>query len=589
MSQEKKSIRCINTLDLEKLQKFNPEIYKRVIDIEEHTQKIIAAQKKEGKGGRLVTDPSAIITIPVVVHVLHDGEAVGTGSNISVAQIQSQIDVLNEDFRRMNVDASNTPSMFSGSAADTKIQFALACRDPNGNSTNGIIRTEIPGTGTFDYEIISNIDGTINEVSTGIKTASTAWRSDWYLNIWVVGHMETLISNNMVEVFGYARFPGTVASQYDGVVIEHNCFGRTGTLHATLNKGRTATHEIGHWLNLRHIWGDSYCGNDLCSDTPQQQSESSGCITSRYSCSNDNMVMNFMDYTDDACMNMFTNDQRDRMRANISTGGSRASLISLASITGSSIFCSNTSFSVPSNSGTTFTWDVTGSATLVSGQGTNSITVSPSGSGSATISVRAQGLCISRTVHVGAPTVTGVKLNGTLTSNGYFCAGSLQHLEVVTTTASSYSWSVTSGSAGNNGFIYGPTNQITAEFNDYTAEYSTIQVQATNACGTTNSGISLISQNCFLKYVIFPNPAKNLLSVEFESLDALPYEVKLYSEKSTISVKNFLVQEMHLQNKLNNKKLEIEVSELPRGIYYLHVIKDKEKKGLFDSHRIILE
>ena len=240
----------------------------------------------------------SIITIPVVVHVVWNTNA----ENISDAQIFSQIDILNEDFRRTNSDASNTPSVWQNIAADCEIDFCLATVSPNGLATTGITRTQ---TSQTSFSISS--DNVKSSSSGGIDP----WPQDDYLNIWVCDLGGGLL--------GYATPPSTWSNPDDGVVIGYRYFGNTGVVQAPYNKGRTATHEVGHWLNLDHIWGDSNCGNDNCNDTPVQQSSNYSCpnFPSTSSCSgngnNGDMFMNYMDYTNDACMNLFTNDQKSRM------------------------------------------------------------------------------------------------------------------------------------------------------------------------------------------------------------------------------------------------------------------------------------
>ncbi len=244
----------------------------------------------------------SIITIPVVVHVVYNT----TAENISDAQIFSQIDVLNADFRRTNNDASNTPSVWQNIAADCEIDFCLANIAPNGTPTTGITRTSTSQT-SFS---ISN-DNVKSSSSGGVDP----WPQDDYLNIWVCD-----LSGG---ILGYATPPSNWTNPNDGVVIGYRYFGTTGVVQAPYNKGRTATHEVGHWLNLDHIWGDSNCGNDQCNDTPVQQSSNYGCpnFPSTSNCTgngnNGDMFMNYMDYTNDACMNMFTNDQKLRMIAAI--------------------------------------------------------------------------------------------------------------------------------------------------------------------------------------------------------------------------------------------------------------------------------
>ena len=250
-----------------------------------------------------------IITIPVVVHVIYKNSS----QNISDAQIFSQIDILNEDFRMNNSDASSVPSAFAGAAADCEIEFCLAVRDPNGNVTTGITRT---------YTTTSSFSG-----YTSMKYSSTggqdAWNTSDYLNIWVCNLASGLL--------GFATFPGG-NSNTDGVVCDYAYFGNTGTATSPYDLGRTATHEVGHWLNLYHIWGDSYCGNDYVSDTPKHEESNYGCPSYPHasSCSgtgsSGEMFMNYMDYTNDACMFMFSTGQKNRMRATLN--GSRSSLLS---------------------------------------------------------------------------------------------------------------------------------------------------------------------------------------------------------------------------------------------------------------------
>ena len=251
------------------------------------------------------------VTIPVVVHVLYSS----TSENISDAQIQSQIDVLNEDYHKLNSDYTKTPSAFAGQVADVGIQFVLAKRTPAGVATTGIERKSSTTTswGTADK---------IKSTSTG---GLNAWDATKYLNLWVgtIGG----------GILGYAQFPGGAAAT-DGVVISPVYFGRTGTVTAPYNLGRTASHEVGHWLNLNHIWGDdngACTGTDNVSDTPNQASENYGKPTFPHvSCSNGpngDMFMNYMDYVDDAAMFMFSTGQSSRMNALFASGGARVGLL----------------------------------------------------------------------------------------------------------------------------------------------------------------------------------------------------------------------------------------------------------------------
>lgn len=253
----------------------------------------------------------AVVTIPVVIHVVYNT----TAQNISDAQIQSQLAVLNNDFRKLNADWTNTPSVWQSITADAEVQFCLAQRDPSGNPTTGIIRRQTT---------VSSFS-TNNAVKYTAQGGSDAWPASQYLNIWVC--------NLGGGVLGYAQFPGGSAAT-DGVVVTHTAFGTTGTAAAPFNKGRTATHEVGHWLNLFHIWGDdgtACTGSDNVNDTPNAAGPNYGCPSfPKLSCSNGpngDMHMNYMDYSDDACMYMFTNGQKARMQALFATGGFRAGLL----------------------------------------------------------------------------------------------------------------------------------------------------------------------------------------------------------------------------------------------------------------------
>lgn len=246
------------------------------------------------------------IVIPVVVHVIYQSPE----QNVSDEQIQSQIDVLNEDFSGNNASSLNIPTVWKTLLTDSKIRFQLAARDPLGNRSNGVKRvsTAITEFSLFDPAIFFDSLG-----------GSTAWPNTQYLNIWVCK-----IEGNAL---GFAAYPGTNASE-DGVVINSNAFGRKGTVQSPYDYGRTCTHEVGHWLVLNHIWGDD---NENCNgrdfpinqqaidDTPNQAGSTFRCKTfpALDACSPTEpgfMYMNYMDYTDDKCMMFFTPGQIIRMR-----------------------------------------------------------------------------------------------------------------------------------------------------------------------------------------------------------------------------------------------------------------------------------
>lgn len=289
---------CHTMENHERLLQEDPMFYNNLENIEQYTNQMIA--------NGMVDAEKAVINIPVVVHVLYNTSV----QNVSDAQIQSQLTVLNNDFRKLNSDWTNTPSTFTSVVADCEINFCLATVSPTGAATTGIIRKQTSVTAFSANDAMKyNSQG-----------GSDAWPTGQYLNLWVC--------NLSGGLLGYAQFPGGAAAT-DGVVINYTAFGTTGTASAPYNKGRTATHEVGHWLNLRHIWGDATCGNDLVSDTPVHNTSNGGCPShpKSNSCGTSaEMFMNYMDYTDDACMYMFTAGQKARMQALFVTGGARASL-----------------------------------------------------------------------------------------------------------------------------------------------------------------------------------------------------------------------------------------------------------------------
>lgn len=281
----------------------NPDLIDNIEAIENHTQRFIKTPQIQTR--------NATITIPVVIHIIY--RTANDIENISDAQILSQLETLNNDYRHLNSDQTNTPSVFQPFATDCGIEFKLAKRTPDGKSTTGIVR--YPTTRRTPW-------GKNDEIKMPEKGGVAPWDASKYLNIYVCA-----IGSG---ILGYSTMPGTIAS-LDGVVIDYRYFGAIGNVVAPFNRGRTATHEIGHWLNLRHIWGDTDCGDDNVSDTPVQEGPNYGCVNFPHkSCGNQqsgDMFMNFMDYTDDACMNMFTQGQKQRIQALFGAGGSKASFL----------------------------------------------------------------------------------------------------------------------------------------------------------------------------------------------------------------------------------------------------------------------
>ena len=313
LSSSAQSNKCASAQILEQRIAKDPSVLLRMAKLEEQTQMWIAnnAQSKKAQ---------SITKIPVVVHVLYKTAT----ENISTNQIQSQIDILNEDFRQLNPDSLTPSHPFWNFTADAGIEFCLATRDPYGNPTTGIIRTYT------DSSYFSSDETNMKFTSTGGKNN---WDPTKYLNIWVC--------NLTGLTLGFATFPSDLVSDpnQDGVVCRHQCFGNIGTAgtggFTNNNGGRTMTHEVGHWLNLRHIWGDNQpsCGDDFVADTKPADHPNYGCETFPHHASNPcgtnsdgEMFMNYMDYSDDNCLVMFTVGQANRMIAALN--GPRVGLLS---------------------------------------------------------------------------------------------------------------------------------------------------------------------------------------------------------------------------------------------------------------------
>ncbi len=292
---------CSSMKVLNRQLKENPGLYKKMYDIEYATRKNIAAKGKPGGGGGSgggstggdvdvapIQDGLGIINIPVYIHIIYPN-----ANSISDAQVNSQMATLNSDFRDTNVNQLPSGTTFANDATDAEISFSLA--------------------GVFRHNDSQSSWGTNNSV----KSAYPPVTPSTHMNIWVceIGG----------GILGYAQFPGG-NSATDGIVLGGDYFGNTGGAYGL---GRTATHEVGHYLNLRHIWGDGRCRqDDFVTDTPPSDASNGGCPTfPDVSCKEADMTMNYMDYTYDACMYMFTDGQRNRMRAIFASGGSRASML----------------------------------------------------------------------------------------------------------------------------------------------------------------------------------------------------------------------------------------------------------------------
>lgn len=297
-------------------------IQERDAQFEQWVKQQIEKEKQLSPNQRI---KSAHYKVQVVIHIIHNGEAVGVGSNISDAQATSQIDVLNNDFNRLNSDAVNTPAEFQPLASSLSIEFVLATENPNGGLSSGINRVN------------GNKSSWTREEDQQLKLLSY-WPAENYINIWVC---------NLVGFRGYAQFPistipGIENSSKnrltDGLVLGYRFFGSSDfgsfNLSAPLDKGRTTTHEMGHFFGLRHIWGDQgdCSGTDYVDDTPPQAGNTTGCPTHPVKQCPDvapvnKMFQNYLDLSNDNCMNLFTKGQTDRMKIVLESSPRRASLL----------------------------------------------------------------------------------------------------------------------------------------------------------------------------------------------------------------------------------------------------------------------
>ncbi len=328
-------IRCVTNEYEAELQEKYPNRPTRA-EFEAWLAKKIDEEKVNRRG--TTASPAIVVTIPVVVHVIHNGDALGVNENITDAQVISQITVLNQDYRKM----LGTPGYNSNTVgADVEIEFCLAQRTPDGQATNGIEHINL-GVASWNE---SQVEGTLKP--------QTQWDPTQYFNIWVCN-----FGGDLADVLGYAQFPSTSGlggmaanggdADTDGVIIGYKYFGSStlypsGNYEAPYDQGRTATHEIGHCFGLIHIWGDnSSCtvnatdsNKDYCPDTPAASTEHYGC-TADNSCTaaaGNDMIENYMDYSDDACMNIFTQNQKTRILTVLQNSIRRATLVTSSGCT----------------------------------------------------------------------------------------------------------------------------------------------------------------------------------------------------------------------------------------------------------------
>ncbi|MCC6370230.1 MAG: T9SS type A sorting domain-containing protein [Bacteroidia bacterium] len=471
------------------------------------------------------TAKAAPYVIPVVVHVIHGGQNIGNFPNITQTQINSQISILNNDFAGTGLGASSLPTVFSGLKANTNITFCLAKLDPNGNCLPepGIDRVDYRQFTTVNPNNPSSSAAFIAYFDANIKPG-TIWDPKRYLNLWVSD------VSAAAQLLGYATFPGGTGlsglsgfggPSNDGVWVHCKSFGNVGSLNSPYDKGRTATHEIGHWLGLRHIWGDGACATDYCTDTPPAQTDNFGCPTHPYKlgvCSGNTtgeMFQNFMDYTDDGCLALFTNDQNTRIQT------AMANCIYRNQLTASA-------------------------ATLCT---------IPTAAPDALFTMSSNSICVDSAVVM------------TNQSTGGPCP--------------LYVWSVNPAS----GYSFVPSSgtvQANPKIKFTAVGFYTITLSATNASGNSTLVDYVDVYDCFnevglaesnyqqLSLMLVPNPSEGVFSILMRSGNGKNVNVKVY---------NSLGEVIYTQNnsQLNENSISINLSNQPAGIYTVQIENEGKK------------
>ncbi|MGP1463682.1 M43 family zinc metalloprotease [Tannerella sp.] len=567
---------CGSELNMEQIRRTEPLKYQRITDWENqiklHSRSV----------------PSSTILIPVVVHVVYNNAA----QNISDAQIHSQIQVLNEDFQRRNADKVNTPSAFSSVAGNANVEFKLAKIDPNGNPTEGITRTQTSVSAFSDNDNVKFSD----------MGGCNAWNTKRYLNIWVCNLGDDLL--------GYAQFPFEFQTKpnTDGVVIHYKHFGRDGSAESPYDKGRTATHEVGHWLDLRHIWGDdggSCSGTDNIADTPNQGGYNEGCpsFPKTDHCTNTSpgvMFMNYMDYTYDACMNLFTKGQVERMRSLFDTQiGIRremqiyANLLTTPlSISGPSSFYNEATYTIENLPvGSSVQWSSSSNCLrLISGQGTATATFKAIFNTSAVITATVSGLT-STSLSTGTITAnasynsdisfdvwnnsSGGYIGNTATGTSGLCPNTTYHFSLVNNSGCAINdpeWTVSPYWT----IHYKTENMISINTNQAAGGW--ISLKARTCCGTSGTVCSATlgsSSDCpNYPFTLSPNPATDEVTLQLMETDEVSGLSVLSTDRSAYEIQLWSGMTMLRSFRTNEPTFQIPMAGLPAGLYFVRVVKD---------------
>lgn len=556
-----------------------------------------------------------VITIPVIVHVIHGGQALGTYPNISAAQIQSQIKVLNDDFgglgynkgnypasafstwaQNQNVDSSSLDVLGRIKIANCEVQFCLATKDTLGNplAEPGIERLNYISKGWSNPASFgSSINNFTSYMNNTVKPQSI-WNVSKYFNIWISD-----ISSSS-GLLGYATFPPFTSNlsgipggyfgtaQSDGVWCWARAFGSAstfpgGTYANGYNRGRTATHEVGHWLGLRHIWGDGNCLSDYCSDTPSAAGQNFGSPNYPYkttNCSgnspNGEMFMNFMDYTNDPAKYMFTEDQALRVKTAMQTSPYRNqlgthNLCSLQESAAVSNFqmvntvCENQVVTLFNNSSGSpvpnYTWSTTGGAIILPNANNNLVTIQFTVAGTHTVSLAADNGTLS--VQQKTITVNPAPQLNFIGYNPMVCSG--DQVLIVAGGADSYTWEPGPINGNSYGYIATSLGTHTLQCSGLSPENcfgtSTLNVQVVECVGLSENAASSLS------FELFPNPVSDYMDILIQNGQGSTYQISIEDLSGKV------VQREELDCPKGSCKQSIQLN-MEKGVYMLSVVSE---------------
>jgi hypothetical protein len=574
---------CGSNLDPKKLRQTNPEGYKEHLRIEkiisDYRQRITA-----NPNARLI-DENGAITIPIVFHVMHRGEPVGTGTNIPDALLIDQVAVLNECFSQTNNDQNLIAAPFQGLTGNPNFRFEIACIGPNGLNTNGILRRQ-------SATIFSQLSENIKTLATG---GDDPWPTDRFLNVWIAPN--NLSATNVV--FGYSpwAFLYNQEPNRDGVVVRFDAVGRNLGNAAGRTAGRTMVHEIGHWLNLFHLFDNECQGDDFCADTPLQANrtnETTACPITTTSCGNTNVDMfdNFMDGTNENCgRRMFTRDQVNRMRAVFQPGGPRRGFIDnyfklgLGNTTCAlNLYQLKTPFCQANGN---IVWSITGPATSATAYGTNTlrhVTPQNGANGTAVLTASWNNFTDNITIPIGygaessyiVPTCNNEYTTSFAVRDGtntIVCPNSYMTGELLFTGATGPATSITLTST-NSSYVYfnASGNNFTLYISDPYA-YAQIQALIPTTCGSRTVNYTFFANipNGPNYYRISPNPANNEITISASmpvdpnnrtsnSASTPAYEVQIFNSFNQLLKKTKV--------KKDDRDVTIDVSGFPSNQFY---------------------